>query len=202
MAFGFTRTVIAFLIVIFGVIIVILMSSLGRAFAPADPFQETFVPVLACQFTNTTPRTISIYSAPVSAEMLEVDELADSQQLEVTKIRETHVFVKIRGNYGGWVELNLGQLNGNCDEVERDEKPLTDFPTVCFFLPTEQTTLYSDSTLQTASQSLLPEEFYVIFGQTENTYRIRVSGLISGYADKTKGITRGACGLVPMFENG
>lgn len=200
MTFGFTRTVIAFLIVLFGLIVVILMFSLGRAFEPTDPFEETFVSVLDCQFTNTTPRTIPIYSAPVSAKLLEIDEMADSQRLEVTKIRETHVFVKIRGNYGGWVELNLGIVNGNCDEVERDEKPLTDFPTICFFRPTEQTTLYGDSTLQTPSQSLLPEESYVVIGQTETAYKIYISSLIGGYADKTKGLPNGACGLVPLEQ--
>lgn len=200
MAFGFTRTVIAFLIILFGIIVLILMSSLGRTFEQTEELQQTVVPFLACRFTNTTPQTIPIYSAPFSAELLEIDGLADSQQLTVSKRRNTHVFVTIRGNYGGWIELDFGVLSGDCEQVPVDETPLTSFSTVCFFRPTEQTTLYRDITLQTPVQSLEPEESYVIIAQTDEVYQIRISSLIGGYADKTKGLTRGACGLVPMAQ--
>jgi hypothetical protein len=199
MALGFARTIIAGMILFLGGIIFIFFLSLGNNTEPTDPFMETIEPRLACTYTNTTPREIPIYSAPFSAEILEMDLLGDSFQLTVTKLRETHAFVTIRGNYGGWVELNLGQLTGDC-ELPLDESPLTDFATVCFFTPTEQTTLYTDSTLQNVVQSLQPDQSYVIIGQTENTYQIRISSLIGGYADRSKGLSNGACGLVPMVE--
>ena len=198
MAFGFARTIIAGMIVFLGGIIFIIFLSLGNNTEQTDPFMETIEPLLVCTYTNTTPREIPIYSAPFSAEILEIDLLGDSFQLTVTKIRETHVFVTIQGNYGGWVERNLGALTGDCD-LPLDETPLTNFATVCFFPPTEQTTLYADSTLQNVVQSLQPTQSYVIIGQTENAYQIRISSLIGGYADKSKGVSNGACGLVPII---
>ncbi|MDZ4672705.1 MAG: hypothetical protein SH821_17725 [Phototrophicales bacterium] len=198
MAFGFARTIIAGMVIFIGVAILILLSALGNTAQQTQSLQATVVPFLACRFTNTTPQNIPIYSAPFSAELLEIDVVGDSVQLTVTKIRNTHVFVIIRGTYGGWVERDFGVLTGNCDEFPLDETPLTEFSTVCFFRPTEQTTLYRDTTLQEAVQGLVPEGSYVIVGQTDTVYQIRISSLIGGFADKTKGLVRGACGLVPM----
>ena len=199
MAFGFARTIIAGMIVFLGGIIFIIFISLGNNTGQEDPMMATIEPFLACKYTNTTPQDIPIYSAPFSAEMLEMDILGDSIQLTVTKMRETHAFVIIRGNYGGWVERDLGVLTGDCD-LPLDESPLTDFPTICFFRPTEQTTLYADTVLQSVVQSIKPTESYVIIGQTESVYQIRISSLIGGYVDKTKGLASGACGLIPTIS--
>jgi ABC-type antimicrobial peptide transport system permease subunit len=198
MAFGFARTIIAGMVIFIGVAILIMLSALGNTAQQTESLQATVVPFLACRFTNTTPQNIPVYSAPFSAELLQIDVAVDSVQLTVTEIRSTHVFVILRGNYGGWVERDFGVLTGNCDEFPMDETPLTEFSTVCFFRPTEPTTLYRDSSLQEAVQGLVPADSYVIIGQTDNTYQIRISSLIGGFADKTKGLTRGACGLVPM----
>jgi len=197
MAFGFTRTVIAFLIVLFGIIVLIMMSAIGNTFQQTTAIQATVAPFLACRFNNTTPDNIPIYSAPFSAEMLEIDTLADSVQATILTLRDSHVQIRIRGNYSGWVERDLGVLTGDCDLPE-DETPLTSFATICFYIPTERTTLYVASDLAEAVQSLLPEEAYVITSQTETAYHIRINNFTAGYADKSKGLTRGACGLVPI----
>lgn len=200
MALGFARTVTAFLIILFGAIILILMSSLGRGAEQAEALRATIVPFLACRFTNTTPQDIPIYSAPVSAELVEIDLMADSLQLTVTKIRNTHVFVRIRSNYGGWVDRDFGVLTGNCDDIPLDETPLSEFSTLCLYRPTERTTLYADSELTQPRDSLQTDGVYVITGQTQTAYTIYISELITGYADKSKGLARGACGLLPMVE--
>ncbi|PJF30171.1 MAG: hypothetical protein CUN52_04610 [Phototrophicales bacterium] len=197
MTFGFTRTVVAFLIVLFGVIILLMMSAVGNTIQQTTRIQATVAPFLACRFNNTTPSDIPVYSAPFSAEMLEIDTLADSVQALVITLRDTHVLVRIRGNYSGWVARDLGVLTGDCNLPE-DQTPLTSFATICFYRPTERTTLYTTTDLQEPIQSLIPDESYVIIGQSETAYHIRINNFIAGYADKNKGLTRGACGLVPI----
>lgn len=197
MSFGFARTVIAFLIVLFGIIILLMMSAVGNTVQQTTVVQATIEPFLACRFTNTTPSDIPIYSAPFSAPMLEIDTLRDSAQATVLTLRDSHIRIRIRGNYSGWVERNLGVLTGNCNLPE-DESPLTTFSTICFYIPTEQTTLYTTSDFLGPIQSLSPEGAYVIIAQTTSAYHIRINSFTEGYADKTKGLTRGACGLVPI----
>lgn len=198
--FGFSRPVLYLaagtLILIGGFVALSLLRVEQQQAAIAD---ATPVPFVACNFTNTGAESIQVYSAPFADDIYAIDEIPPSVPYPVTRVNSGYLYIELRQNYGGYVDQFRGLTTGDCDVVPAEDRPATDFATVCRFTPAVDATLYRTAALEQAADRAPADVPLVVMLQSSDAYFVAKASGLRGWVPAQAGATSGACGIVPDF---
>lgn len=200
--FGYSRA----LLYLIGATIILLGGFLALSLIRLDRQENalaeaTAVPFVACNFTNTGAEPIPAYVAPFADPLYEDTTIPPSVPYPVLRVNQGYLFIEVRENSGAYVDQFRGLITGDCDLIEREDRPATDFPTVCRFTADAETTIYRTAALEENLDRTLPGRALVTTSQTDNAYFIATPSGLRGWVAADAGDLDGACGNVPFFED-
>jgi hypothetical protein len=163
--------------------------------------EATAVPFVACNFTNTGADSIPLYEAPYTAPNLAVSDVAPSVPYLVDHINAITgmVYIEIREGFGGYVDPFLGLATGDCDEmfIPRQDRPPTDYATVCRVQAAPDATLYDSVEAAIVLTTFPAGEPLVAIQRAEGGYIAGTLNGIEGFIRADEGTLDGACGQLP-----
>jgi hypothetical protein len=139
---------------------------------------------------------IPLYSAPLNIASLQVDVLPVGSTYTVEKRAERYLYLS-SGGIAGWIHgLSLGgRTEGDCTSLPEDDRPLTDYPTVCFFIPIEAMHVYNDSSLTDEHDAfdLKGGESYPVVYADEASLFAYIDDAAGGWVSAETGFVSGLC---------
>ena len=120
---------------------------------------------------------------------------------DAVSVHPTTYHIYESGSPVGWVDYRLlgVRLEGSgCGSLPRDDRPLTAFPSICFFSPIGEVATYLDRALTEQNLHGLKDGILQVVGvKFENSLLIAVGHAMSFYVAREDGALTGACDDVP-----
>ena len=113
-----------------------------------------------CYFATNLP-DVPLYAAPWTAPDQQIGTITAQARYNVLAQHGGHFLVAVAEGQTGWVDRRAGGVSGSCETIPQDDRPLTDFPTICAITLTAHTDAYNDSTLLTPKGQLAPGTYIV-----------------------------------------
>ena len=145
--------------------------------------------VTNCLFAGT-PAQLVLYHAPISAPSQEKVVVLGGEAFPIIAQNRGYYQLQLIDGSTGWVDSNLGALEGECDAIPVDETPLEEFP-ICTFATANEITLYNEAELVNAG-GVAPPGTYVIESVSNDRYYI-VDEQTLGWVAGTDGQISGDC---------
>lgn len=157
--------------------------------------EEETVQSTTCFFTGQAEQLI-LYHAPVSAPSQQKSSVLGHEAYPIIKQNRGYYLLQITDDITGWADSRVGAVEGNCEEMPIDETALSEFPTVCAFVSTDEVLLYSEAELINAIEvvpagtqlveSVSSTGYYLVLGEDVSGWVAAADGQISGNCDPVR----------------
>ncbi len=196
------RSIVALGVVVFVIAVVAVMFMLsGGDDESTAPTPDSTTPG-ACEFAATDPDT-PVYSAPLSDPSQLLTAIQPGTVYAPTQQRGTHFLVAYSDTGSGWVDRRTGILNGDCDSLPQDTRPLTEYGTLCVLTTSETLPTYTEPALVRASDtSLISGTAYLVLRRSNINYGIMLDSGATVWVDANRAQITGACDGLPLVQSG
>lgn len=146
-----------------------------------------------CTFTGLAGQ-LMVYQAPVAVPSQQQVTVLGSENYPIVSQRDDMYLIQFSDS-SGWVLGPEGTLQGDCEDIPRDDRPLSEFPTVCTVTTEAAKPLYSEIELVNEMQTLQPGT-YVVDAIENDRYLVLLDDGIAGWILSGEGQLIGACDVL------
>lgn len=165
---------------------------------PVDmPTSTPITPGAACTFTADGSEQ-PIYHAPLADPSQQRDTIPGGTPYPVSARDIGYVFITVEADRAGWVPLDQGTLNGDCDAVPVEDKAWADYPTVCYIESFTAMPIHAAPDLSDAGASLPPDSYPVVRRSAAAVALVWDGTPSPGWVSADDVRLRGACDDLPQ----
>ena len=158
-------------------------------------------PAMDCIYTVSEPG-IRILTAPFIDPYRTLPTMEPGKPYHAIVDKPTYSLIVENGQPIGWVDYRSVALSMEGDDClsRQDGRDITDFGTICFFTPLEETDSYFNSDLTEPNFTLNTSESYVLLRKSQTSYFSAFGHAgPSFFVDPETVYTHGKCDMVPAL---